>query len=185
MADTGAPWNLPYPLDTDLVRDGAQAIEDLALAVASGLSAADNAGIGSNVVQAVKTDTFTTTSTTDVLITGLAATITPSSNTSKVLVIGQVRYGQSAAAEQVSISIYRAGSRIGASAENLSVGSRPPTSTAVMEPTVVYLDSPATTSATTYDLRVRVGGGTATVNRRGSDTAATGTCTITVIEVAA
>ena len=40
MADTGAPWNLPYPLPTDLVRDGAQAIEDLAEATADGLSAA-------------------------------------------------------------------------------------------------------------------------------------------------
>lgn len=40
MADTGAPWNLPYPLSTDLVRDGAQAIEDLAEATATGLSAA-------------------------------------------------------------------------------------------------------------------------------------------------
>ena len=40
MADTGAPWNLPYPLPTDLVRDGADAIKDLAEAAASGLSAA-------------------------------------------------------------------------------------------------------------------------------------------------
>lgn len=39
MADTGAPWNLPYPLDTDLVKDGAEAIEDLALAVDAGLDA--------------------------------------------------------------------------------------------------------------------------------------------------
>jgi len=40
MSDTGSPWNLPYPLPTDLVRDGAQAIEDLAEATATGLSAA-------------------------------------------------------------------------------------------------------------------------------------------------
>ena len=39
MADTGAPWNLPYPLPTDLVRDGAQAIQDLAEATADGLDA--------------------------------------------------------------------------------------------------------------------------------------------------
>lgn len=37
MADTGAPWNLPYPLDTDLVIDGATAIQDLADAVDVGL----------------------------------------------------------------------------------------------------------------------------------------------------
>jgi hypothetical protein len=39
MATTGAPWNLPYPLDTDLVIDGAQAIQDLAEATATGLTA--------------------------------------------------------------------------------------------------------------------------------------------------
>jgi hypothetical protein len=33
MADTGAPFNLPYPLDTDLVIDGANDIQSLAEAV--------------------------------------------------------------------------------------------------------------------------------------------------------
>jgi hypothetical protein len=46
MATTGAPWNLPYPLDTDLVIDGASDIEDLADGVAAGLSeAASNASL--------------------------------------------------------------------------------------------------------------------------------------------
>jgi hypothetical protein len=40
VSDTGAPWNLPFPLPTDLVRDGADAIKDLAEATATGLSAA-------------------------------------------------------------------------------------------------------------------------------------------------
>ena len=40
MADTGLPWELPYPLPTDLVRDGADAIKDLAEATADGLDAA-------------------------------------------------------------------------------------------------------------------------------------------------
>ena len=38
------------------------------------------------VVQAVKTDTFTTSSTSFVDITGLSVTITPSSSSSKILV---------------------------------------------------------------------------------------------------
>jgi hypothetical protein len=42
MADTGAPWNLPYPLDTDLVIDGAQNFEDLADSVALGLTEASS-----------------------------------------------------------------------------------------------------------------------------------------------
>ena len=37
MADTGAPYFLPYPEPTDLVRDGADAIKDLAEALAQAL----------------------------------------------------------------------------------------------------------------------------------------------------
>jgi hypothetical protein len=40
MADTGLPWELPYPLPTDLVRDGADDIKALAEATADGLDAA-------------------------------------------------------------------------------------------------------------------------------------------------
>ena len=45
------------------------------------------AGIGSNVVNATMTSTFTTSSTSFVPVTGLVATITPSLATSKVLVL--------------------------------------------------------------------------------------------------
>ena len=40
MADTGAPWNIPFVEPTDLVRDYPAADEAQALAVAAGLSAA-------------------------------------------------------------------------------------------------------------------------------------------------
>ena len=56
MSDTGAPWNLPYPLNTDLVRDGAEAIKDLAEATANGLNAAGG-------LVAVKSAIFTGTQT--------------------------------------------------------------------------------------------------------------------------
>jgi hypothetical protein len=42
MATTGSPWNLPYPLPTDLVRDGADAIKDLAEDTAAALTTAGN-----------------------------------------------------------------------------------------------------------------------------------------------
>ena len=81
MADTGAPWNLPYPLPTDLVRDGADAIKDLAEATATGLSAAGNI---KQTVQTIKTDQFSESLTSGSVgsdITGLTATITPESDT--------------------------------------------------------------------------------------------------------
>jgi hypothetical protein len=40
MADTGAPWNIPYVEDTDLVRDYPSDSQDLADAIALGLDAA-------------------------------------------------------------------------------------------------------------------------------------------------
>ena len=51
-----------------------------------GLSSGANGGI-IQVVQSVKTDTFSTSSSSFTDITGLSATITPSSNSNKILVI--------------------------------------------------------------------------------------------------
>jgi hypothetical protein len=93
MADTGNPWFIPFAEPSDLVRDWPALSSAVGTAVAAGLSAAANAGIGSNVVQAVKTNTFTSTSATFVTVTGLSVTITPSSETSKILLLGQVTYG--------------------------------------------------------------------------------------------
>ena len=87
MADTGPPWDLPYPLPTDLVRDGADAIKDLAEATATGLSLAGNEGIGPNAVVATTTTDFTTTDTAYQDVTGLEVTITPSTDTARVLVL--------------------------------------------------------------------------------------------------
>jgi hypothetical protein len=50
--------------------------------------------------------------------------------------------------------------------------------------TVVFLDSPATTSSTTYKIQGRAGSDTMYVNRRGADTLGS-TSTITVMEVLA
>jgi len=50
MATTGSPWNLPYPLPTDLVRDGADAIKDLAEGTASALTSSANNLNASNLV---------------------------------------------------------------------------------------------------------------------------------------
>jgi hypothetical protein len=55
MATTGAPWNLFYPLGTDLVKDGAGDIQQLAEDVLARLRFRA-LGLGTNVVQAVKTD---------------------------------------------------------------------------------------------------------------------------------
>ena len=47
------------------------------------------------VVQAVKTDTFSTASATMVEVTGFSASITPSSTSNKILVLADVAFGSS------------------------------------------------------------------------------------------
>jgi hypothetical protein len=124
------------------------------------------AGIGSNTVGAENTGTFATSSTSFVTVTSVTVSITPTSATSKVFVLANIssidggndsHYGQ----------IYRDGSAVGGevrvygSAENSA--------------SMMVLNSPATTSATTYDLRVKVSAGSCSFIG----------CSITAIEVAA
>ena len=196
MADTGLPWELPYPLPTDLVRDGADAIKDLAEAVAAGLDEAGNAGIGSNVVQTVKTDTFTTTSTSYVDVTGLTATITPSVNTSKVLVVAFAVYSNATDGGATYLSLVRdstavllgdtAGSRVSS-----TLGWRASAfhNTSTQNGSIVYLDSPTSASPVVYKLQMRVSSGTGVIGRNGSDTDATSdgryAASIVLVEVAA
>ena len=157
-------------------------------------AAPETPGIGSNVVQTVKTDTFTTTSTTFVDVTGVTVTITPSSDTSKVLVLldvaAQGRDGTNAAHLKLrrgTTDVYvgdAAGSRIRAWAmSETGLGDIP-------RVVGVYLDSPGTTSPVTYSVQIRnnVGGQTVFVNRSIQDTDnnlfARVPSSITVIEVA-
>ena len=193
MADTGAPWNLPYPLPTDLVRDGADAIKDLAEQVALGLDAAGNPGIGSNVVQTVMTAPFSTSSTSYTDVTGLTVTITPTSATSRVFVHVVCPVSVSAAqalfltlsdgSNNVLLSPDSPGSRRVAFSR-LSLADQ-----GLIRPEVFTLvHSPGVDTAFTYKVRASVTGGTGYVNRGDSDsdtsTFARSVATITAIEVA-
>ena len=190
MADTGLPWELPYPLPTDLVRDGADAIKDLAEATATGLDEAGNAGIGSNVVQAVVTASVSTTSATFVDVTGMTVTITPSSATAKVLIIADYRLSNTSATFGALTQLVRDATPIylGDSGHGVQVsgGSIVANAREQYQTTNVFIDSPETTSAVTYKLQFRRGfGGTAFFNRNGSgDADFRGACSITAIEVA-
>jgi hypothetical protein len=203
MPDTGLPWEIPYAAPADLVRDWPALSEDVADAVAAGLSAAGPAGIGSNVVQTVKTDTFTTSSTSFTDVTGLTATITPSSATSKILVIANVSFsisvpGSSGRAAQIRLTgggadTYvgnAAGSRLAVAAqtgENFTASHD--VSRGEQNATLVYVSSPNTTSPVTFKVQMRQNDGTGVVNRTGNDTDSVyysrTPSSITAIEVAA
>ena len=144
------------------------------------------------VVSTNKTDTFSTTSTSYTDITGLSVSITPTLATSKVLVMvsfsasvsGDIAVMFRQMRDAVAINIGdTAGSRTRASASLLINNNVYQQGTFNWQ----FLDSPATTSATTYKVQMFVNTGTGYINRTGEDSdAATRPRTaanITVMEV--
>jgi hypothetical protein len=191
MADTGAPWNIPYVTPTDNPRVFPAADEAQALAIAAGLSAA---GGLKQVVTTVKDDTFSTTSTSFVDVTGLSATITPTSASSRILVLVHAPVGGSGGtgrqlltltdtANAILFSPDTPGSRSAAFAftrqHNAEDGS--PMSFS-------FVHSPNTTSPYVYKVRMLVSSETGYVNRTGTDAnnaqTARSIATITLLEVA-
>ena len=146
------------------------------------------------VVSTNKADTFSTTSTSFTDITGLSVAITPSSATSKILVM----VGFSASVSADIVFFFRQMRDSTAINVGTAAGSRPPSSASMITNLDTsqmgtfnwqFLDSPATTSETTYKVQCLVNSGTGYINRTGTDTdAATRPRTaanITVMEISA
>jgi len=154
----------------------------------SGRIVVGQAGSVLQVVSTNKNDTFSTTSLTFVDITSLSVSITPTSTSSKILVVVDTNYSPSGTSTLVVFNLVRG-------ATNISQPATAPTYTGsfvaytnaadtMLTPSFNFLDSPATTSATTYKIQVRTNSGTVYLNRRlSTDTASTST--ITVMEIAA
>jgi hypothetical protein len=133
------------------------------------------AGIGSNVVQTVKTDTFTTSSTAFVDLMSL--TITPSTDTSKVLIMYSVNFGNTNGgraglgvitdgADTVLVQADAAGSR-----RRATFGSRNTAGNVdlLLNHSGFFLWSPGADTAQTIKIRVAANANTLTVNRSGFD----------------
>lgn len=147
------------------------------------------------VVSATKTDTFSTTSSSYVDVTGLSVSITPSSASNKILITGLVNFG--GANDVAFIRLVRdstaicvgqaAGNRISAMAQQRN---SPDTADAEAA-SVNFLDSPNTTSSVTYKIQTcnSPGGWTTRINSSADDADQTNrgrtASTITVMEIAA
>ena len=141
------------------------------------------AGIGSNVVQAVKTDTFSTSSATFGDVTGLSVTITPSTDTSKILLIAKVA-ASAASGNGAGLFVLLVGGNLDYKGVAASLRTRATSQIGRREGTVfqtdfgsfdagaVVVDSPATASAVTYKIQARANyaGGGGFINQMGSDT---------------
>ena len=154
------------------------------------------AGVGGKVLQVVQTfksDAFSSTSDGFFDITGLSVAITPSSSSNKVLVISDLALGASDFnAFNIGFKVLRGSTNIGistAGSNNYSGGFNfyGNDTTYAFGNAKVFLDSPSTTSATTYKVQGTKldSSGTFYLNRRGSSTAAGGASSITVMEIGA
>jgi hypothetical protein len=156
------------------------------------------------VVQGIKTDTFVTSSSvTDTAVTGLTVSITPSSTTSKILVIcnlgiaaenaqgGAAKLTRTISATTTQLSLAdAAGSRSrGSFAGSAYRGNASNFNLMLWHQSLTYLDSPTTTSAITYGVQVSSISTGTFINRTGDDANSgdmyRGVSYITVMEIAA
>jgi hypothetical protein len=180
MATTTPTFGWQVPTSTDLVKDGAVAIETLGDSIDTSFSKA-----ALQCVSTTKTDVFTTTSASLTDITGLSVTITPRSTTSKILVLGHVAVGASID-RNITLQLVRGSTNIDIStggSTNQTFYGYTTNQYDVLPISVLFLDSPASATAVTYKLQLATSGATAYVNRRG-DGDTRSTSTITVIELA-
>jgi len=156
MADTGAPWNLPYPLSSDLVKDGATNIKDLAEAAAAALT---NSSRIKQVKQVITTADFSTTSTTLVDVTGVTISITPSNASNRILMLFTANI-RSAGNSRQSFFRFRRDTtdlfeEVEQQIETLNRG---------YSFAMSFDESASSTSARTYTVRTRVGSSTGTID---------------------
>ena len=109
------------------------------------------------VVSAVKTDTASTTSSTYAAITGISATITPGATTNKVRVTIVLQIGATALARG-NFQVFRGATKVnnGTAGTNRTQDSAvyySPSADSMGTVAIDFVDSPATTAATTYTVQ--------------------------------
>jgi len=183
------------PLTSADIADGIISSADIANGAITAAKLA--AGVGGKVLQVVsttKTDTFSVSSTTFTTITGLTATITPSSTSNKILIIASITGMQDVGVNDVFFGLFRDSTHV---ALGDSSGSRTRATFQIstsnenwgVTGTANHLDSPSTTSAITYSVKCRQGvSGNVYVNRTKGDGDSASiprtVSTITVMEIA-
>ena len=148
------------------------------------------------VIQALKTDIQSTSSVTYVDVTGLSVTITPTSASSKILVMIRINAIANDAAAGTYFNILRGATSLVSS----TAGGMADTENAwgvgggggmtfndrkISSAVLDYLDSPNTTSATTYKIQFLVTSNVGFINRWATNTDLAAVSSITVMEIAA
>ena len=158
-------------------------IANASLGAVTALPAAIATGDVLQVVSANKTNSFTTTSTSFSDVTGLSVSITPSSSSNKILIL--VTLYMSAEASPLQAKLFRGESTELQFVQDYAVAANDYATGSSVNMSI--LDTPSTTSATTYKVQIASSnnGNNAKVNGRwDSGSADIGDSTITVMEIA-
>ena len=133
------------------------------------------AGTWLQIVSTTKTDTFVTSNTGWTAVTGLSITITPTSTSSKILLMCSVNYDSTRSNSGGGFAFARGGSilsgAIGGAAGGryrvtMDFGANANADQSGMSRSFMYVDSPATTAAQTYQIYLYQDSGfTTTINR--------------------
>jgi len=141
------------------------------------------------VVSTFKNDSFGTSSTSLVDITGFSATITPSSTSSKILIMVCGGISPGTGGHNVLLSLLRDSTEIGqgtgGGTSNNFVFTNMGANSDIAPFGSHFLDSPSTTSAITYKMQMASTSGTAQLNRRADTGVRTMSSSITLMEVLA
>jgi hypothetical protein len=159
----------------------------LTLPAVTGTILTDTSPKAGNVIQVVNATYSTAATTTSGTFqdTGLSATITPSFSSSKILVIWAINGVYSGTGIGVETNLVRTSTQI-VYTENLAAREGTGSADAGSGTSGgTYLDSPATTSATTYKCQYRSRNGSSSVTVQFSGSGGTSTSMITLMEIAA
>ena len=155
--------------------------------VASG-SQLTQPGMVLQVVSTTKTDVFSSTSTSFADITGLSVSITPSSTSSKILVLVDIASSHSVASGSAYINLLRDSTDIaqgtGGATLNQTFFFANSQTYEVAHPSTSFLDVPSSTSSLTYKCQVKVASGTVYLNRAGHTANLGFVSSITAMEIA-
>lgn len=141
------------------------------------LETQSSSGIVKQIKRAVKTDTFSTASSSFVDVAGLSVSITPTSASSKINLRASVNGDTSSANRGMFVQIFQDGSVI---YEGDAAGSRTRTAGIILRSTaseethmhnvtVEFEASPGDTSAHTYQVYVKMAAGTGYINKTATD----------------
>tara|TARA_B100001093_G_scaffold32182_1_gene27974 strand:- start:457 stop:930 length:474 start_codon:yes stop_codon:yes gene_type:complete len=113
----------------------------------------------------VKTNKFETSSTSFTDVTGLNVSITPQTSSNRILFISAVNFGTGGADQHNKYRVLRGSTVITTTDQSIRFNE----TNSVYSFTTILLDSPSTTSSTTYKIQVKAESNEVFVNRNGSN----------------